>query len=81
MIANNFITPKVYNMTSIRNTDYKNSDFKIWFKNYTGNPLPVLEIKTGSQTVIDEDTSTEVNSSTVDISQLVFKIECELIIA
>jgi hypothetical protein len=81
MIANNFITPKIYNMTSIRNTDYKNSDFKIWFKNYTGNPLPVLEIKSGSQTVIDEDTSVEVNSSTVDISQLVFKIECELIIA
>jgi hypothetical protein len=78
MLANNFETAKVYNLTSIRNTDYKNSDFKIWFKDYTGAPLPVLGIKTGTEKVVDNDT--EIDSSTVEISQLVFKIECELII-
>jgi hypothetical protein len=78
MLANNFDTPKIYDMTSIRKTDYKNSDFKIWFKDYTGQPLPVLNIKSGTEDVnINEDL---LESSTVEISQLVFKIECELVI-
>jgi hypothetical protein len=81
MLANNFTTPKVYNMTSIRNIDYKNSDFKVWFKDYTGVPLPVLEVKGGTETVIDKTNNSSIDSSTVEISQLVFKIECELIIA
>jgi hypothetical protein len=78
MLGNNFNTPKVYNLTSFQNADYNNSDFKVWFKDYTGAPLPVLAVKGGTEKVEVNDET--VDSTTVEISQLVFKIECQLLI-
>ena len=76
MLGNNFFTPKSYDITSHNNIDSRSRDFKIWFKDNKGNPLPILEIKTVAE--YDSTEGSEVNR--LVITQLIFKIECELMI-
>jgi hypothetical protein len=80
MLANNFFTPKLYDLTTIHNIDSNGRDFKIWFRDHTGNPLPILDIKTGEPVKVNTSSGVSIDSNTVNISQLVFKIECELMV-
>jgi hypothetical protein len=76
MLGNNFFTPKAYDISSYQNLDSKSRDFKIWFKDNQGKPLPILEIKTTPRYIEREEGECYV----LEISQLIFKIECELMI-
>jgi hypothetical protein len=70
MTGNNYFTPKSYEIydTTVRTLDF-------WFKDYEGHSLPIFQLKKNFNNPYDND-----NPDTIEINQLVFKIEGEILI-